>query len=137
MGDLKHVDHIGIAVESLEPIKRLFAEAFGLEPDFEEEVPDQKVRVVGFRLGQTALEYLEATGPDSPIARFIKKRGQGLHHICIKTTNLQQLLQRLKARGYQLIDEQPRTGAQGKQIAFIHPHSMGGVLVELSQDPDS
>lgn len=136
MSALKQVDHIGIAVESLEPIKRLFAEAFGLTPDFEEEVPEQKVKVAGYRLGETALEYLEATSPDSPIARFLAKRGQGLHHICLKTTNLEGLLERLKAKGYQLIDEKPRQGAQGKQIAFVHPKSMGGVLVELSQDPE-
>ncbi len=131
---LKKVDHIGIAVNSLEPIKQFYREMFGLEPVFEEEVPEQQVRVVGFQIGETRLEYLEPTAEDSPVARFLQKRGEGIHHIALSVDHIQHVLELLKSHGIQLINERARMGAEGKKIAFIHPKSMHGVLVELSEE---
>ncbi|NOX36001.1 MAG: methylmalonyl-CoA epimerase [Calditrichaeota bacterium] len=131
---LKKVDHIGIAVTSIEPVKQFYREVFGLEPVFEEEVSEQKVRVVGFQVGETRLEYLEPTAEDSPIARFLHKRGEGMHHIALSVTHIQHALEVLKSHGIQLIDEKPRIGAEGKKIAFVHPKSTHGVLIELSEE---
>lgn len=131
---LKRVDHVGIAVHSLEAVKKIYREVFGVQPLFEEEVAEQKVRVVGFKIGETNVEYLEPLSEDSPISGFLRKNGEGLHHVAYSVTDIRALLQRMKQAGVRLIDEEPRIGAEGKLIAFVHPKGMNGVLLELSQD---
>lgn len=133
---LKKIEHIGIAVKSVNDTKQLFKKLFGIEPEFEEIVQDQLVRVLGIKIGETNLEYLEPTSEDSPIAKFLEKRGEGLHHIAISVSNIHEMLNKMKKAGVQLIDEEPRTGAGGKLIAFVHPKSMNGILVEFSQVQD-
>ena len=136
--DLKldlELDHIGVAVESLEG-GRPFYEALGLGPMTTEVVASEKVRVGMFDTGNRArIELLEPTADDSPVAKFIAKRGPGLHHICLRVTDIRQTLAQLKAQGIRLIDEEPKRGAHDCQVAFIHPKSTGGVLIELSQPP--
>lgn len=131
---LKRVDHIGVVVKSLKPVRKLYRDVFGLEPVFEETVPEQKVRVIGFRIGETNIEYLEPVSGDSPISNFLEKRGEGLHHIAYGVADIHEVLRQMKAQGVRLIDEEPRVGAEGKLIAFVHPKDMNGVLLELSQD---
>ncbi|MCB0263923.1 MAG: methylmalonyl-CoA epimerase [Calditrichia bacterium] len=128
------IDHVGVAVHSLDSVKKMYKDVLGLTPVFEEEVPEQKVKVVGFKVGQSNIEYLEPTSPDSPIAKFLEKRGEGMHHLCVGVADIHAVLANMKANGMQLIDEQPKTGAEGKQIAFVHPKSMNGILLELSQE---
>ena len=128
------IDHVGVAVHSLDSVKKMYKDVLGLTPVFEEEVPEQKVKVVGFKVGQSNIEYLEPTSPDSPIAKFLEKRGEGMHHLCVGVADIHSVLANMKANGMQLIDEQPKTGAEGKQIAFVHPKSMNGILLELSQE---
>lgn len=131
---LKKIDHIGVAVQSLEQVKGLFAAVFGLEPEFEETVEEQKVRAAGFRIGESKIEFLEPTSPESPIAKFLEKRGEGLHHVALSVDDIVAVLGKMKALGLRLIDEAPRTGAEGKKIAFVHPKSVSGILLELSQE---
>jgi methylmalonyl-CoA/ethylmalonyl-CoA epimerase len=131
---LRKIDHIGIAVSDLEEVVTTYREAFGLEPEFEEAVPDQKVRTVGYHVGQSTIEYLVPTSPESPIAKFIEKRGNGLHHIAYRVQKLDEKLAELKAKGFRLIDETSRDGAEGKRIAFLHPKSFNGILIELCEE---
>ena len=128
------IDHVGVAVHSLDSVKKMYKDVLGLTPVFEEEVPEKKVKVVGFKVGQSNIEYLEPTSPDSPIAKFLETRGEGMHHLCVGVADIHAVLANMKANGMQLIDEQPKTGAEGKQIAFVHPKSMNGILLELSQE---
>lgn len=134
---IKKIDHIGIAVKSLEEVKKLYKSIFNIDPHFEETVNDHKVRVVGLKIGDTNLEFLEATSADSPIAKFIEKRGEGLHHISLAVEDIGQVLNNMRKKEMELIDQEPRMGAEGKLIAFVHPKSMNGILVELSQDNKS
>jgi len=128
------VAHIGIAVADLEKSIRAFELLTGRKIEAIADVPDQKVRVAMLGGHDAArIELVAATSPDSPIARFIKKRGEGLHHICIYVDDLEKRLRELKAAGVRLIDEQPRIGADGAKIAFVHPSGAGGVLVELQE----
>lgn len=127
------LDHIGIAVADLDTALRFYRDALGLDIGPPEEVPTQKVRAHFAPLGSSALELLEATSPDSPIARFIDKRGPGIHHITLRVEDIHGALVQLRARGVRLIDEVPRPGAEGALVAFVHPSSTGGVLVELTQ----
>ncbi|MCB0284392.1 MAG: methylmalonyl-CoA epimerase [Calditrichae bacterium] len=129
---LKKIDHIGIAVDDLEAVAATFA-ALGVEPEFTEEVTDQMVRVLGFHVGESTIEYLQATSSESPIAKYIAKKGNGIHHIAYRVDNLQETLDTLQAKGFQLIDQQPRQGAEGKLIAFVHPKSSNGILIELCE----
>lgn len=131
---LKKIDHVGIAVQSVDTVKMLFKTLFNLEPLFEETVEAQKVRVVGFRVGESTIEYLEPTARDAPISKFLAKRGEGLHHIALGVSDLDRMLRTMKMHGIQLIDETPKIGAAGKKIAFVHPGSMNGVLLELSEE---
>jgi methylmalonyl-CoA epimerase len=126
-----HIDHLGIAVPSLREVIDTFK--FITSSDFchEDEVADQKVRVASFQVGESLLEFLEPTSDESPIAKFLAKKGAGLHHVALAVDDIGEELARLKAGGMRLIDEKPRTGAHGKLIAFIHPGSTGGILVEL------
>ena len=124
------VSHIGIAVEALAETVPFFRDVLGLS---EVSLDDADgARIVGFSAGEPLVELLEADDPSSPIARFVAKRGPGIHHICFSVDDLDAALERCRAAGIQLIDEKPRIGAEGKRIAFLHPKSTGGVLVELS-----
>jgi methylmalonyl-CoA epimerase len=127
------LDHIGIAVRNLDAALAFYRDALGLEVEMSEEVAPQRVRAHFIPTGESALELLEATAPDSPIARYIEKRGPGLHHITLRVDDIDAALAQLKAKGARLIDEQPRPGAEGALVAFIHPLSAHGVLVELKQ----
>ena len=127
------LDHIGIAVDDLAEALAFYRDALGLDVDVTEEVASQAVRAHFLSVGPATLELLEATSPESPIARFISRRGAGLHHITLRVDDIIETLARLRARGVQLIDETPRDGAEGALVAFIHPSSAHGVLVELQQ----
>jgi methylmalonyl-CoA/ethylmalonyl-CoA epimerase len=127
------VDHIGIAVADLEAAKRLYGDTFGLRLVFEEEIPTERVRVAAYDGGGMKLELLASTDPDGPIGRFLARRGEGLHHVCYRVDDVAAMLTQLRAQGIRTLDESPRPGAGGCLVAFIHPKSAGGVLVELSQ----
>jgi methylmalonyl-CoA epimerase len=127
------LDHIGIAVSNLGEALAFYRDALGLEIEAPEEVASQKVRAHFIPAGGAALELLEATDPGSPIAKYVEKRGPGLHHITLRVDDIAAALARLKARGVRLIDDTPRPGAYGSLVAFIHPSSAHGVLVELKQ----
>ena len=127
------VDHVAIAVRSLESALQVYTEELGFGDWSIEEIPDQKTRVALLPIGECRIELLEATAPDSPVAVFIARRGEVLHHICFQVENLAEELRKLKASGVRLIDSNPRFGAGGRLIAFIHPSSATGVLIELSQ----
>jgi methylmalonyl-CoA/ethylmalonyl-CoA epimerase len=127
------IDHLGIAVRSIDEASRFYRDALGLECTGTEEVPDQKVRVAFFPIGDTRIELLEPTADDSPIAKFLAKKGPGLHHIAYRVADLPATLAALKSAGVRLIDESPRPGAHGMQIAFAHPNSTSGVLTEFCQ----
>ena len=130
---LQKVDHIGIAVSNIDDALAFYRDQLGLELGGIEEVPEQKVKVAFLQLGETRLELLESTDPQGPVAKFIEKRGQGIQHIAIGVDNIQDTLNDLKSKGARLIDEQPRIGAGGAQIAFVHPKSTSGVLMEICQ----
>lgn len=125
------LDHIGIAVRSLDAAA--IYQDLGLTVEHVEVVESQKVRTAFLSVGDANLELLEPTGPDSTIARFIEKRGEGIHHICLRVDDIESHLQRLKARGYRLINEHPVPGAHGCRVAFLHPAAGNGVLIELSE----
>jgi methylmalonyl-CoA epimerase len=127
------LDHIGIAVRDLGRAVSLYTEGLGLAVEHEEVVEDQRVRTAFLSVGETHLELLESLEPDGPIGKFLEKRGEGIHHICLEVGDLPAALDRCRRAGMRLIDETPREGAQGKLIAFVHPRSTGGVLIELSQ----
>jgi len=127
------LDHVGIAVNDLQAALTFYRDTLGLEIDAPEEVVSQRVRAHFVPVGESSLELLEATAPDSPIARYLEKRGPGLHHITLRVEDIGAALAQLKARGARLIDDQPRPGAEGALVAFVHPSSAQGVLVELKQ----
>jgi methylmalonyl-CoA/ethylmalonyl-CoA epimerase len=129
------VDHIGIAVRDMEAGKRLYRDVFGLDLLFEEDVPTERVRVAGFDGGGLRIELLASTDPEGPIGRFIEKRGEGIHHVCYQVEDVVAALAHLESHGLRTLDETPRAGAGGCQVAFVHPKSAGGVLIELSQPP--
>ena len=131
----KKVSHIGVAVKDLERAKEVFR-TLGLEVEGEEVVEDQKVKVAFIPVGETRIELLEATSPDSPVARFIEKRGEGVHHLALGVDNVEAMLEELKAKGVRLVDEKPRKGAHNTLIAFLHPKSTGGLLLELCQEEE-
>lgn len=131
---LKKIDHIGIAVHSIEHARTFYEQALGLECERIEEVRSQKVRTAFFTLGETHIELLEPMDDSSPIAGFLQKRGQGIHHIAYLSNDLPAQLEKAKKSGCTLINEQPVTGAGAKQIAFLHPKSTGGVLTEICEN---
>jgi methylmalonyl-CoA/ethylmalonyl-CoA epimerase len=133
MQNLRKVDHIGIAVSDLDAAVETFELLFGAGPDSIEEVPDQKVRTAFFRAGETHIELLHPTAADSPISNFLAKRGPGIHHICFEVADIEAALAAYRSQGVRLIDEEPRLGAHGKRIAFLHPKSTGGILLELCE----
>ncbi len=127
------IDHIGIAVGDLDQSLAFFKDALGLELDAPEDVPAQRVRAHFLQAGEAAIELVEPTSDDSPIAKFISKRGAGIHHLALRVDDIVAALAELKAKGVRLIDETPRPGAHNSLVAFIHPSSAHGVLVELKQ----
>lgn len=127
------ISHIAIAVEDLDTARKAFETLVGNRVKAIEEVPDQKVRVGMIPIGESRLELAGPTDSSSTIAKFIEKRGEGIHHICFEVEDIRAELARLKTSGFQLIDSEPRQGADGRLIAFVHPRSTGGVLVELSE----
>jgi len=129
----KKVSHIGVAVKDLEKAKGVF-EALDLKVEGEEVVGEQKVKVAFVPVGDTRIELLEPTAPDSPVARFIEKKGEGVHHIALGVEGLESMLEAMKAKGIRLVDERPRKGAHNALIAFLHPKSTGGLLIELCQE---
>src|SRR3954463_2760716 len=129
------LDHVGIAVKDLAAALTFYRDALGLEVEPPEEVTSQRVRAHFVPVGDAKLELLEATAPESAIAKYVEKRGPGLHHITLRVDDIAAALAQLRARGARLIDEQPRPGAEGGLVAFIHPASAHGVLVELKQAP--
>jgi len=129
------IDHIGIATNGIDEAARFYLESLGLQIEHVEEVASQKVRVAMLPLGESRVELLEPTSDDSPISRFLAKRGPGIHHVAVRVENIRASLAELKEKGARLIDEEPRTGAGGCLVAFIHPSSTGGVLLELVEHP--
>ncbi|MBN2874339.1 MAG: methylmalonyl-CoA epimerase [Spirochaetales bacterium] len=127
------VDHIGIAVSSLEESLKLYTDALGMTLHGTETVEEQKVKTAFLPLGETEIELLESTAPDGPIGKFIESRGQGIQHIAFRVDDIEAALAELKAKGIRLIDEKPRYGAGGAKIAFLHPKATNGVLIELCQ----
>ena len=127
------IDHIGIATRGMDEAAKFYREVLGLEIAETEEVPEQKVRVAMLPIGESRIELLEATSDDSPITRFLEKRGPGIHHIAVRVDDIQAALTDLKQKGARLIDQEPRQGAGGCLVAFVHPSSTGGVLLELVQ----
>jgi methylmalonyl-CoA/ethylmalonyl-CoA epimerase len=129
-----HIEHIGIAVMNLEDSVSFYEKVFSLKCYNIEEVKDQKVRTAFFIVGQTKIELLESTDPEGPIAKFIEKKGEGIHHIAFAVNNIDAQLKHAEKEGVKLIDVNPRKGAEGLDIAFLHPRSTGGVLIELCEN---
>ncbi len=128
------IDHVGIAVDDLEKTKAVFEEALNIHPTSPDEVvEEQKVTVSFFKLSEAELEFLESTSPDGPIARFIERHRNGFQHVALRVDNIDNALADLKERGIRLIDEEPRYGAGGCRIAFLHPKATNGLLIELTQ----
>jgi len=128
------IDHIGIATNGIEDASTVYRDLLGIEATETEEVSGQKVRVAMLPIGESRIELLEATSADSPISKFLTKRGPGVHHIAVRVEDIRTSLADLKSKGARLIDEEPRAGAGGCLVAFIHPSSTGGVLIELVEN---
>ncbi len=133
---LSHIEHIGIAVKSIDEAIPFYEEVLGLKCYAIEEVKDQKVKTAFFRIGQTKIELLESTDPEGPVGKFIEKKGQGVHHVAFAVDDLAAALPELEEKGIRLIDKNPRKGAEGLNIGFLHPKSTFGVLTELCEDPN-
>lgn len=134
--DITHIEHIGIAVKNLDEQIKYYEEVLGLKCYNIEEVADQKVKTAFFMCGQTKIELLESTDPEGPIGKYVEKRGEGIHHIAYATNNVSEALQHAGNKGIKLIDEEPRKGAEGLNIGFLHPKATHGVLTELCEDPN-
>ena len=130
------INHLGIATNGIDDALKFWADALGLENVQTETVEDQKVRVAMLPIGESRVELLEPTSDDSPISKFLEKRGGGIHHIAVEVDDIEASLAKLKAQGMRLIDESPRIGAEGCLVAFVHPAASGGVLLELVQTVD-
>ncbi|MEN3039394.1 MAG: methylmalonyl-CoA epimerase [Candidatus Kryptonium sp.] len=131
---IKKISHVAIAVKNLEEAISTFSKLTGIENYHIETVEEQKVRVAIFKVGESRIELTEPTAPDSPVAKFIEKRGEGIHHIAFEVDDIEKELERVKEKNFQLVDSTPRYGANNCLIAFIHPKSVNGVLVELTQE---
>ena len=127
------IEHIGIAVKNLEQAISYYENVLGLKCYAIEEVADQKVKTAFFMVGETKIELLQATSDDSPVAKFIEKKGEGIHHLAFAVNKIDESLKEAESKGIQLIDKQPRKGAEGLNIAFLHPKFTGGVLTELCE----
>ncbi len=129
----KKINHIGIAVKNLEESMKFYKEQLGFQFNGTDEVESQKVKVAFFKIGEVNIELVQATSPDSPIAKYLEKNREGIHHICYEVEDINSVLDTLKERGVKLIDNEPRKGAHNTKVAFIHPKSSGGVLTEICQ----
>ncbi len=127
------IDHLGIAVNSVDEGKKFWQDVLGLHFEGAETVQEQKVTTAFFPVGESEVELLESTAPDGPVAKYIEKRGAGIQHVAFRVENIEDALAELKEKGIKLIDQQPRKGAGGAKIAFLHPKATGGVLVELCE----
>lgn len=127
------IDHLGIAVDSIDEGAKFWTDILGLPFEGKETVEEQKVTTGFFPVSESEVELLEATAPDSPVAKFIEKKGKGIHHLAFRVENIEEALEELKEKGVQLIDKKPRIGAGGAKIAFLHPKATNGILVELCQ----
>ncbi len=132
--ELSHIEHIGVAVKDLSQAVKYYEEVLGLTCYRIEEVKDQKVKTAFFQIGQTKIELLESTDPEGPVGKFIEKRGEGIHHMAFAVKNIEQALADAEEKGVRLIDRKPRKGAEGLDIAFLHPRSTFGVLTELCEN---
>lgn len=128
------LDHVGIAVADLEAAVERYRRTFGLEPAHRERMEDQGVEEVLFEVGSSFVQLLGALGPDTPVGRFLERRGEGVHHVGYRVKSVADALEHLRGEGVRLIDESPRRGSRGTTIAFVHPKDMGGVLIELVQE---
>jgi len=129
------LDHVAILVSDLDAAVKLYRDVYGLELAEIEDVPGEKVRVAIFGHGTGRIELVSPSGPDSPMARALEKRGEGLHHVCLEVPDIERAMAALRERGAPLLDEKPRAGAGGARVAFVHPKGSRGVLVELRQGP--
>ena len=132
----KKINHIGVAVKDLDEAIKLYRDQLGLEFKGTDVVESQKVKVAFFKIGETNIELVAATSPDSPIAKYLEKNREGIHHICFQVDNINDALKTLKEKGVKLINEEPRKGAHGTLVAFIHPKSTNGVLTEICEVPE-
>jgi methylmalonyl-CoA/ethylmalonyl-CoA epimerase len=130
---MKNLEHIGIAVKDLDSVNELYTTLFGKEPYKEETVASEHVRTSFFQMGEAKIEFLEATHPDSAIAKYIEKKGEGLHHIAFEVEDIEAEMQRLANQGFRILNETPKRGADNKLVCFLHPKSANSVLVELCQ----
>jgi len=133
MMKVKHIDHIGIAVNGIETAGKFYTDILGLKIAEVENVADQKVNVAFIPITDSEVELLESTDPDGPVAKYIQARGEGIQHVAFRVENIEEALAELKEKGVRLIDQEPRNGAGGAKIAFIHPKETNGVLVELCE----
>ncbi len=131
--EILKIDHLGIAVNSIDDGKKFWTDVLGLELEDTETVTEQKVTTAFFPCGDSEVELLQSTAPDGPVAKFIEKKGQGFQHVAFRVADIEASLEELKEKGVQLIDKTPRIGAGGAKIAFLHPKATGGILVELCQ----
>ncbi len=129
----KKINHIGIAVKDLETSMKFYKDQLGFQFNGTDEVASQKVKVAFFKIGETNIELVQATSPDSPIAKYLEKNKEGIHHICYEVDDIDAALEHLKSKDVKLIDNEPRPGAHGTKVAFIHPKASGGVLTEICQ----
>jgi methylmalonyl-CoA/ethylmalonyl-CoA epimerase len=132
---LTDIDHVGIAVDDLKAAVQEYGRALGVEPAHRERVEDQGVEEVLFRVGTSYIQLLGALGPDTPVGRFLARRGEGVHHVGYRVEDVEAALKHLAAEGVRLVDESPRPGSRGTTVAFVHPKGFRGVLVELVQEP--
>jgi methylmalonyl-CoA/ethylmalonyl-CoA epimerase len=132
---LDDIDHVGIAVTDLEAAVAHYREAFGIDPVHRETVQDQGVEEVLFEVGTSYIQLLGALGPETPVGRFLERRGEGVHHVGYRVRDVASVLERLRSQGVPLVDEAPRPGSRGTTVAFVHPKGFRGVLVELVQEP--
>ena len=132
--NISHIEHIGIAVKNLDEAIKYYEQILGLTCYNIEEVKDQKVKTAFFKVGETKIELLESTDPDGPVSKFLDKKGEGIHHIAFAVKGIEGILNQAEEKGIQLIDKTPRKGAEGLDIAFLHPKSTFGVLTELCED---
>ena len=132
---IKRIAHLGVAIKDLDPPKKLYGDNLNLEHKGDEVVSTQKVQVSFFKVGESSIELLLPTAPDSPVAKFLENKGEGFHHLALEVEDIDAAVQELKTAGVRLIDETPREGAHGTRVAFIHPKATFGLLVELVQYP--
>ena len=132
---LNRIYHLGFAVEDLEAASRFYRENFGVEPTEPEMVEEQGIIAAMFRVGESMVELVQPTGPDTPVGRFLARRGEGFHHVAYQVDDLEAVLRELRKNGVEIIDEEPRVGAGGTRMAFVHPKSSLGVLTELVELP--